>query len=149
MDSFSDLFRALETPCDEGLTEDDKLVLGELSTLCRRVDSTGSKSDLERAADCAIDHMDRRWPVDRWTEVCLVIACRCSTDIWVAHRDAPAAYQRLQPLAEMILSLGWMTGGPTGHLVPSNTETFLMAITQCETVLATRSDKRTQLTARS
>jgi hypothetical protein len=116
MDSLFDLLRALESPCDKGLTEDDKRVLGKLSTLCRRVERRGPKSDLERTADCAIDHMDPKRPGDQWTEVCLAIACRCSADIWVAHRDAPAAYQRLQPLAEMILSPrrddGWPGGLP-------------------------------------
>ena len=45
-----------------------------------------------------------------------------------------------------VVSLGWTTGGPRGYFVRSNNENVLSAITQCETVLATRSrssDKQT------
>lgn len=118
---------------------DDKLVLEEISTLFRRADRSGSKGDLERSADCAIHHMDRMWPSNEWAEICLLIGCSCATELWATHRDAPAAYQRLQPLAQRILTLGWIYGGASGYFHPRDANEVLTAVKQCEVVLETRS----------
>lgn len=120
------------------LSVEDHEILGRIWTLWEKVGEAEVQSDLEIAADSAIQHLDREWRSDRWTEFCLVVGGSCSVALWLRHRDAAAAYRRLQPVADKILSLGWMQGGPWGDLEVNEVQKFFGSLSQCEAVITPR-----------
>lgn len=125
----------------EALSDGDLETPGRVSALWATIDERigEEQTDLEAAADHALLYLDRLWPHLRWIETCLVIAAKSSVALWTQHRDAAAAYQRLQPVADKILSLGWHSGGPYGRFEAHDVRDVLLSLSQCEAVLAPRS----------
>lgn len=119
------------------LSQEEDAILSRMSALWQAVQQTGGADTgaLEAAANFAVQHLDRQWSSDQWTEMCLMIGGNSAVALWARQRDAEAALLRLRPLSQKILDLQWLQGGPAGTFEGKEARAIMSALGAAEQAL--------------